>query len=153
MIYDLDKIDKSILMILQDDASVSNIRLSKHIGLSPAATLDRVKKLENLGIITGYITQIDTARLGYVIDAMLFIRMRRASPENMNNFQQTIHKIPLITNCKQLIGDFHFLLSAQAKHTVELNQKVIEKLYSLDFIETIKTCFVIQSIKDTPLNL
>ena len=54
MIYDIDKIDKNILMSLQDDASMSNIKLSKHIGLSPAATLDRVKKLENLGIIAKY---------------------------------------------------------------------------------------------------
>ena len=153
MIYDLDKIDKNILTILQDDSSIPNIRLSKLIGLSPAATLDRVKKLENLGIIAKYTAQIDMARLGYTIDAMLFVCMRCARPENMDNFQQTICKIPLITNCKQLVGDFHFLLSAQAKHMIELNQKVIEKLYSLDYIEAIKTCFVIQGIKDTPLNL
>lgn len=153
MIYDIDHIDRNILMSLQDDASMSNVKLSKHIGLSPAATLDRVKKLENLGIIAKYTAQIDAARLGYVIDAMLFIGMRCASAENMNNFQQMIFKIPLITNCKQLVGDFHFLLSAQAKHMTDLSQKVIEKLYSLDYIETIKTCFVIQNIKDTPLNL
>ena len=60
----LDEIDRKILEILQTNAKITNAQLSKDIGLSPAPTLERVKKLENSGIIKSYHAQLDTDKIG-----------------------------------------------------------------------------------------
>ena len=62
---DLDHIDKTILRILQEDGKITNSQLSKEVGLSPAPTLERVKKLERLGFILSYHARVSKEKLGY----------------------------------------------------------------------------------------
>lgn len=149
----LDKIDYHLLNILQNEAKITNVVLAKKVGLSPSATLDRVKKLENLGIITKYCTQIDTSKLGYMVEAVILVRLKRATTENILTFQEAIYKINAIVCCYQIIGDFHFLLLSKSKDNNQLQREVMEKLYAISLVDLAKIHLVTQRLKDHTIAL
>ena len=101
----LDKVDKNILNILQVDAKITNAALAQKINLSPAATLERVKKLEQHGIIKGYAAQIDYVKLGFLAEVIMGIRLQRITAENIKLFKTTIDKIDAIS---QVLIKFNF---------------------------------------------
>jgi DNA-binding Lrp family transcriptional regulator len=72
----LDKIDRKILDILQSNAKITNAQLSKEIGLSPAPTLERVKKLENSGIIKSYHAKLDTDKIGMGVSTFVYATLK-----------------------------------------------------------------------------
>lgn len=150
---ELDKIDKHILNILQVDSKITNAALAQKINLSPAATLERVKKLEQHAIITNYAAQIDYAKLGFGVHLIVGIRLQKVTAEHIKLFKLTIDKIASITICYQVIGDFDFILMVHTKHIASYQMMVIEKLHMLPMVEYVKTLTVTQLLKNKPLYL
>ncbi|MCT4697346.1 MAG: Lrp/AsnC family transcriptional regulator [Candidatus Cardinium sp.] len=150
---ELDKIDKHILNILQVDSKITNAALAQKINLSPAATLERVKKLEQHTIITSYCAQIDYAKLGFLVHVMAGIRLQKSTAEYIKLFKLTVDKITSITTCYQVIGDFDFVLMVYAQDIASYQTMVIEKLYLLPFVDHVKTLSVTQLVKTKPLLL
>lgn len=145
---ELDKTDKHILNILQVDAKITNAALAQKINLSPAATLERVRKLEQYEIITSYHAKINYAKLGFFSDIIAGIQLSRATLENIKLFKTAIDKITLITTCYQVIGGFDFILMVRSKDMTSYQNKVIEKLYMLDIVKDVQTLSVTQLIKN-----
>ena len=77
----INDIDNQILNIIQQDARISNVEIARQIGLAPSAVLERVKKLEERGIIRGYATELDAAQIGFGLTAFIFIRTKDCSDE------------------------------------------------------------------------
>ena len=150
---ELDKIDKHILNILQVDSKITNAALAQKINLSPAATLERVKKLEQHEIITNYAAQIDYSKLGFLVHLMVGIRLQKITAEHIKLFKLTVDKIASITTCYQVIGEFDFILMVHAKDISSYQTMVVEKIHMLPFVDHIKTLSVTQLVKNKQLFL
>ena len=150
---ELDQIDKSILNILQVDAKITNAALAQKINLSPAATLERVRKLEQYKIIVNYYAQADYRKLGFEAELIIGIQLSRMTGENIKLFKTTIDKIDSIITCYQVIGDYDFILVVQSKDLSICQSMVIEKLYMLAMVSNIKTLSVVQLLKDKPMRI
>ena len=80
----IDTIDKKILKTLQKNAKITNARLSKEIGLSPAPTLERVRKLETRGIISGYHAKLDKSKIGLGVSTYVMVSLKSHNKKNLD---------------------------------------------------------------------
>ena len=95
----LDKIDLNILQQLQDNGKITNLQLSDEIGLSPAPTLERVRKLESSGIITGYHAIVNEKILGMGIKAFIQLSLERQVENSLNTFSERMADIEEVVEC------------------------------------------------------
>lgn len=145
---ELDTIDKHILNIVQGNAKITNAALAQKINLSPAATLERVRKLEQYEVITNYCAKINYSRLGYASEIIVGVKLQRVTSENIRLFEKTIDKINPITICYQVVGIFDFILMVQSQNMTHYQTMVIEKIYTLDIVKEVQTLSITQLIKN-----
>jgi Lrp/AsnC family leucine-responsive transcriptional regulator len=149
MNYNLDKTDLKILKILQDNAKITNLQLSAEIGLSPAPTLERVKKLENAKLIKGYFTQLDYEALGIGISAIIQITLTRQVENAISNFKKEINKIPEIMECYQVTGNADYVLIVMLKDIRDFESLISQKLSKMEEIGQMQTMVVLSKPKDS----
>lgn len=100
----MDRYDRQILDILQQDGRISNQDLAERIGLSPAPTLRRVRALEESGMIVGYRTLLDAKKLGLSLMALVYISMDQHTPERFEHFEAQIATMPEVLECLLITG-------------------------------------------------
>lgn len=120
----LDRIDAAILKELCEDSRIPRAELARRVGLSAPSVADRVRRLEDVGIITGYGAQIDPARLGYGLT--LLIRARPL-PGEMQNMIEAIRATPQIVTCDRVSGDDCFVARAHVRDVTEM-EAVIDRI-------------------------
>ena len=139
----LDKIDLKILRILQENGRISNLDLSKEIGLSPAPTLERVRKLEAAKYILGYHAQLNAPMLGLGIMAFIQISLIRQVDNAINNFKKQIVALDEITECFQVTGDADYLVKVVTKDIAAFEKLISEKLSKIEEIGQMKTMIIL----------
>ncbi len=150
----IDEINRQILSILQSDGSITNLELAKRIGLAPASTLERVKKLERTGIIRKYVALLDSEKIGRDIIAFVEISMNDHSAETIKMFNREILKIPEVLECYHISGDKDFLLKVVTGSIKNYETFAIEKLAVIPHVGKISTLFVLSTIKsETAIHL
>lgn len=147
----LDEFDKKIIKYLQEDASISNIELSKKIGLAPSSCLLRVKNLREQKIIKQYTAIVDEKILGYEITCFAKVKMQPLNRETSNNFIKEASQIPEIIECYTITGDAAFLLKIVAKSFQYYRDFIFDKLLSIDSVSNIETSIVVGTEKKTNL--
>ncbi len=155
MYYNLDKIDLKILKILQENAKITNLHLSSEVGLSPAPTLERVKKLENAKIIKGYYTEVNEEALGVGIKAIIQITLTRQIENAIANFKKEINKIPEIMECYQVTGNADYILIVMLKDIRDFESLISQRLSKMEEIGQMQTMVILAKLKDSkvlPLN-
>ncbi len=120
----LDSTDAAILRELCADARIPRAELSRRVGLSAPSVVDRVRRLEDVGIITGYGARIDPARLGYGLT--LLIRARPL-PGEMKNMIEAIQDTPQIVACDRVSGEDCFVARAHVRDVAEM-EAVIDRI-------------------------
>jgi DNA-binding Lrp family transcriptional regulator len=151
MSYNLDKIDLKILKILQENAKITNLQLSGEIGLSPAPTLERVKKLESAKLIRGYYTQVNEEALGIGIKAIIQITLARQLENAISNFKKEINKIPEIMECYQVTGNADYILIALLKDIRDFENLISQRLSKVEEIGQMQTMVILSKVKDSKL--
>ena len=106
----LDKTDRKILDILQSNAKITNAQLAQEIGLSPAPTLERVKKLENSGIIRSYHAKLDAETVGLGVNTFVMVSLKGHNKDNIEKFVTSIDEIEEIIECHPVTGSSDFIL-------------------------------------------
>lgn len=149
MNFNLDRTDLKILRTLQENAKITNLQLSAEIGLSPAPTLERVKKLENAKLIRGYYTQLDAEALGIGISAIIQITLTRQIENAIANFKQEINKIPEIMECYQVTGNADYVLIVMMKDIRDFESLISQKLSKMEEIGQMQTMIVLSKPKDS----
>ena len=149
MNFNLDKIDLKILKILQENAKITNLQLSAEIGLSPAPTLERVKKLEVAKLIKGYYTQLDNELLGIGISAVILITLTRQVENAIVNFKKEISKTPEIMECYQVTGNADYVLIVMLKDIRAFEELISQKLSKMEEIGSMQTMVVLSKPKDS----
>ncbi len=149
MLDKLDKIDLKILKILQESSKITNLDLSKKIGLSPAPTLERVKKLENTGIIESYHAKIDPSKIGLSIQTFALVSIAWHKENALDNFLEKVNKIDEITECFIITGDADFLLRIVCKDMSAYEQLLFKQLSQIEEVERLKTLMTMSQAKSS----
>ncbi len=146
---ELDNYDKKIIELLQKDSSISNIELSKKIGLAPSSCLSRVKNLKEQKILKQYTIVVDEKLLGFEIICFVKVYMHPLNRETSRNFVEAISKIPEIVECYNITGDAAFLLKIVAKDFNGYRDLLFDKLLSLPYVSNVETSLVVGTEKMT----
>jgi Lrp/AsnC family leucine-responsive transcriptional regulator len=143
----IDNIDLKILGFMQTDARVSNSDLAKKIGMAPSAVLERVKKLEQKGVIEAYITRIKPEVLNLKLLAFVFIKSSEG-PGNISVANQ-LAKLPEVLELHNLAGDDCYLAKIRAEDPLSLIHLMREKFSKIKGILSTKTTIVLETLKET----
>ena len=147
----LDIIDLKILRALQENSKITNIELSKVVGLSAAPTLGRVQKLEKLGIISSYHAKINEGKLGLGFTALVQLSLIRQKSTASVVFMDQINKIDEVMECLQLTGNFDFQLRIVTKDIPSFEKILEEKLGQIEEIGQMQTSVVLATKKSSPI--
>ena len=143
----LDELDLSILKRLQENGKITNLQLSKDIGLSPAPTLERVKKLESNGFIQSYHALVDESKLDLGISAFMQISLIRQRDNAINNFIDQIKEIDEVMECYNVTGQADYLLKIIVKDITAFDVLVKHKLTPIPEIRNMQSMVVISKDK------
>ncbi len=143
----LDKIDLKILEQLQSNSKITNLDLSKKIGLSPAPTLERVKKLEQTGVITSYHAKVDPEALGLKVNTYVQVNLAWQKEKALENFIAKVHEIDEITECYIITGDADFIMKIVCKDIAVYEQLLFKRLSQIEEVERIKTLMTLSKVK------
>lgn len=120
----LDRIDAAIVRELYHDARIARAELARRIGLSAPSVGERIRRLEDTGVITGYGARIDTARLGFGLTVLI---RARPSPGEMTNMIEAIRSTHQIVVCERVSGEDCFVARAHVRDVAEM-EAVIDRL-------------------------
>ncbi len=141
----INEIDTKILNIIQQDARITNAEIARQVNLAPSAVLERVRKLEERGVIRGYAAEIDANQVGFGLTAFVFVRTSFCG----SNIGESLAQIPEVLEVHDVAGEDCYLLKVRAKNTDELGQFFREKLKMIPEIVSTRTTVVLQTIKET----
>ncbi len=144
----LDKVDLKILKILQKNSKITNLELSKSIGLSPAPTLERVKKLEKNGVISSYHAKLDHTLMGLNVKTFVLVNLLWKKENALENFIEKISNIDEVVEAYIITGDADLLLKIVAKDIPTYERLMFNKLSQIDEVEHIKTLMTLSNVKD-----
>lgn len=147
----LDNIDLQILKILQQSSKITNLELSKKIGLSPAPTLERVKKLEQNEIIQSYHALIDPQSIGLSVKTFVLVSLAWQKENALNQFMEKIRAIREIVECYIITGEADFLIKIICKDIPTYEQLLFKTLSQIEEIERLKTLMTLSTVKDSKL--
>jgi len=142
-----DSTDLKILMKLQVNGKITNLQLSEEIGLSPAPTLERVRKLEAANIITGYHATVDEATLGIGIKAFIQLSLSRQAANFITEFKERIDSIQEIVECYQVTGTCDFLLKVEVADIPAFEDLITNKLSKVEEIGNMQTLVILSQPK------
>jgi len=145
----IDRIDKNILFELQKDGRLSNVELSKRVGLSPTPCLERVKRLEKEQYITGYQANLNSAKLDLALLIFVEITLTKTSPDVFDDFAAAVHELDVIQECHLVSGDFDFLLKTRVKDMLAYRQLLGDTLLRLPAVSESRTYVVMDEIKSS----
>lgn len=148
---DLDATDWKILRELQNDGRITNVELSRRVGISAPPCLRRVKRLEDNGVIRGYRALLNAPALGYDVVAFCLIGLQHQSDAELKSFSELARTWPIVRRAWMVSGDSDFLLHCVATDLTTFQNFVIETLTSAPNVDTVRTALTIRQVKDEGL--
>lgn len=142
----LDKIDKSILMAIQQNGRISNIELSKRVNLSPSPCLDRVKRLEKEGFIEGYSARLSPTKLGFDMFAYVSVTLDKTTNDSFVQFQKEVVQIDEVVECDMVAGGFDYLLKLCITN-MKNYRTLLGQIAELSGVSQTHTYIVIENVK------
>lgn len=145
IIRTLDEIDLQILHILQDKARVPNAEVSRQVGMAPSAVLERIRKLEERGIIEGYEVRINPAAFAQGLVAFLFIEV---DPADSAQLDERLAQVAGVQEIHQIAGPDGYLVKLRAANPGELGRILREEIQRFPGVRATRTQIVLNTIKD-----
>jgi DNA-binding Lrp family transcriptional regulator len=146
----LDKIDRQILAILQDQGRITNVKLAKDVGISPPPCLRRVRALEEAGYILGYHGDIDPMMLGFGVTVFAHVGLQSQSESDLQAFEALVDNWPMVRECQMLAGETDFILKVVAPDWDTYQSWLTSKLTAAPNVDQVKSALAIRSSKDLP---
>ncbi len=155
MTITLDRIDRHILKLMQENGRISNLELADQIGLSPTPCSRRVKRLEDSGIIAGHVTLLNPEALGLNLTAIVGIAMDRHTPDRFAAFESAIAEMPEVIECSIVTGQTaDFLLKVVVRDMQHYEKFLLGQLTRLAGVTGVHSSFVLRNlVKKTALPL
>jgi len=152
----IDDIDVRILNIIQQDARIANAEIARQVGLAPSAVLERLRKLEDRGVVRGYAADITPKEVGFGLT--VFVSVRTSDGENAGSdghgqpwerAARAIAEIPEVLEVHDVAGEDCLLLKIRTRDTEELGKLLREKIKSVPTVLSTRTTVVLQTFKET----
>ena len=148
---ELDAIDWKILRELQQDGRMTNVELSRRVGISAPPCLRRVKRLEDAGIIRGYRALLNGPALGMDVVAFCLVGLQHQADSELKAFAERTRGWPIVRDAWMVSGESDFMLHCVATDLATFQTFVIEELTSSPNVDTVRTALTIRQVKDEGL--
>jgi Lrp/AsnC family transcriptional regulator, leucine-responsive regulatory protein len=155
---EIDAIDRRILAILQENGRLSNQEVAERINLSPSPCLRRIRRLEESGVIRGYVALLDAQRLGLDLLAYVSVRLEkrggsalspRSDVTHADLFRAAVQTWPEVVGCHAMAGEMDYLLRVQVEDMAHFSRFVQDQLLHHQSVIDVKTSFSLEKIKET----
>lgn len=150
MTFHLDGVDWKILAELQRDGRMTNVELSRRVGISAPPCLRRVRALEEAGIIQGYRALLDEKRLGHDLTAFTMVHLTSQAETDLMAFQARLDTSPLVRSAWMLSGDVDFLMLCVAPDLRTFQNFVLD-LTAAPNVRNVKTALCLKQTKNAPI--
>ena len=146
---DLDRIDRKILSILQEDGRIANLKLAEAVALSPTAVLARVQRLTRDGFILGYEARLNPLKLGAGMLVFVEVLLDRTTPNVFDQFKAAVQVHPEIMECHMVAGGFDYLLKTRSADMNTYRVFAGNVLWQLPGVRETRTYAVMEEVKHT----
>ena len=144
---DLDRIDRKILSILQEDGRIANLKLAEAVALSPTAVLARVQRLTRDGFILGYEARLNPLKLGAGMLVFVEVLLDRTTPNVFDQFKAAVQVHPEIMECHMVAGGFDYLLKTRSADMNAYRVFAGNVLWQLPGVRETRTYAVMEEVK------
>jgi len=145
----MDRFDRRILQVLQDDGRISNQDLADRIGLSPSPCLRRVRALEDTGVVTGYRALLNAKALGYTLMALIYISMDKHTPARFEHFEKEICKIAEVLECLLVTGqDADYQIKVVVRDMDAFQELLLNRITRIQGVTGVHSSFVLRRVVD-----
>jgi len=145
----LDEIDLKILSALQQNARIANVDLAKQVGLSPTPCWNRVKALEESGVIEKYVTILNHAALGYPDTVVVEVTIDRHDEAALQKFESAIADFPEVVEAYLTTGEYDYYIKAAVAGTEGYEHFLRQRLYKIPGIRHSRSSFMLRCLKQT----
>ncbi len=145
---EFDRLDRRILTLLQEDASLSNAEISERIGLSPNACWRRIRRLEDQGVIRGRVALLNQELLELKVTVFVGIKTNEHNEHWLKKFAEGVKAIPEVVEFYRMSGDIDYMLRIVARD-IEDYDRVYKKLIAIAPLHDVSSSFAMERIKST----
>ena len=145
---ELDRIDRQILLCLQEDGRISNAELAKKAHVSPATCHRRTQRLFDDGYVRGVRAMVAPERVERGALVVVGVVLDRSTPQSFGAFEDAVAKLPFILDCHLVAGDFDYFLKIRVRDMADFNRLHGEQLIALPGIRQTRTFFVMKEVID-----
>ena len=145
----LDRIDRRILKILQENGRAAVTDIARQVNLSITPCLARVRRLEAAGFIRGYFAQLDPDRLGLSLQAYVTVNLDRTTPDVFDRFAQAMHRFDEVIECQMVGGGFDYLVKVRVRDMKMFRKFLGQCMTAESGVQQTHTYFVMEEIKST----
>ena len=146
---ELDRIDRRILRILQQEGRIAFTELGERVGLSTTPCTERVRRLERDGVITGYHARVDPRALGRPLLVFVELKLAAKSNDAFERVKKELAFVPEVMECHLVSGDFDYLIKARIHEMAEYRKLLGDMLLQLPGAAQSKSYVVMEEIKET----
>jgi Lrp/AsnC family transcriptional regulator, leucine-responsive regulatory protein len=143
----LDATDRTILELLQANARISNADIARQLDMAPSAILDRIRKLEQRGVVQGYTARIDPAAVGLGLTA--FILVRTEERVGAGTIGQALARIPEVLEVHHVAGEDCYLVKVRVRDTEGLSRLLRERVGRLRAVRNTRSTIVLSTVKES----
>lgn len=143
----IDNTDEYILNIIQNDSSVSNVDISRQLGMAPSATLERIRKLKEKGVIKGYHARINPKSVD--MGLLAFIHIKTNTEREKWDVADIVSRIPEVLEVHDIAGEDCYLVKLRTRDTESLYELLRNKFGSIPSVESTRTTIVLRTMKET----
>ena len=145
----MDETDRRLLRLLQRDGRMTNVDLAKRANMSQAATHERVRRLQQDGVIEGYTVKLNAAKLDRALLVFVEVTLDRTSSSAFDEFARAVTRSPEILECHMVAGGFDYLIKARVRDMHAYREFLGGTLVSLPGIRQTHTYTVMEEVKST----
>lgn len=146
---EIDELDRRILRELRKDGRLTNTRLAEKVGLSTTPCWNRVRALEDGGMIEGYTALISQSALGYPDTVIIEVTLDRHDDDIFDKFGAALAGLPEVMEAYLLTGDYDYLIKVAVAGTAGYEEFLRKKLYKLPGLKHSRSTFVLRCLKRT----
>ncbi len=143
----LDDIDRKILLLLQENGRMTNAALAEAVGLTPTPMLQRMRRLEQSGVIKGFMAVVDPVKVGKPILAFVHVTLKGHGLALHQKLLEIVEGLEEVIECHHIAGEEDFLLKVAARDIAELEGFLLRRLSTSGVIGRVKTTFVLSTSK------
>ena len=146
---DLDRLDRKILKLLQEDGRITTVDLADKVGLSPTAASERVKRLFRERYVLGFRAMLDPKKLGRGLLIFIEVSLDKTTPDVFERFADAVKRAPEVLECHMVAGGFDYLIKTRVADMASYRSFLGDVLLSLPGVRESRTYAVMEEVKNT----